>query len=495
MDGLVYRVALALAVHAVGLAVTASATATVPVPDQDPFYAVPANISGLPNGTILASRQVSANFYSLPDLASAWQVKYKTIDVHGNPNAYVATILVPVIPWTGTGPRPLVSYQTAEDGVGSKCSPSYALRAGLPALPANSESETGLMELALLRGFALVVPDYEGPRSEFLGVSGEAHGVLDGIRAALHFNPAGFSSRTPVGLWGYSGGSYASDVAAQAEPAYAPELRIAGVALGGFVADVRATMQAFSGGPLGGALAIGFVGVNRSYPQWNLMQYLNAAGREAVAGAQNDCINDAVARYPLASFQQYEAYPGVLDLPIVNERFRELSPLYLPGTPTAPIYDYHEVLDELAPIGPDRTTMARFCAAGAAVDHVELLTGEHIAGVVTGAPGALDFLAGRFAGQPAVSDCATLRQYASSGPPSPTCASPGAVILEVRGAHIRRLAVIWHGRRIAARRGSNLHTIRLAGLAPGRYVVRLRVYGARHHWTVTRRLAIGCRAS
>jgi hypothetical protein len=417
------RTLVGIAACAIALAGPAAASA-VPLPDQDPFYAVPAHLFKLPNGTILASRQVSVNFYSLPDLATAWQVKYKTVDVHGSPSAYVATILVPAIPWTGPGPRPLVSYQTAEDGVASKCSPSYALRAGLPALPANSESETGLMKLALLRGFALVVPDYEGPRSEFLGVSGEAHGVLDGIRAALRFAPAGFSSRrTPVGLWGYSGGSFASDVAAQYQPTYAPELHFAGIALGGFVADVKATLLAFSGSPLGGAIAIGFVGADRSYPRWNMLQYLNTAGKQAVAEAQGDCINEAVARFPLASIQQYEADPGMLSLPIVNQHFRDLSPLYLSGTPTAPIYDYHELLDEYAPIGPDRATMARFCAAGARVDHVELLSGEHITGVVAGAPGALDWLAGRFAGTPAVDDCATLRQYATTPSPVPACSS------------------------------------------------------------------------
>jgi hypothetical protein len=34
----------------------------------------------------------------------------------------------------------------------SECSPSYALRAGLSAISSNSELETGLIELALLRG-------------------------------------------------------------------------------------------------------------------------------------------------------------------------------------------------------------------------------------------------------------------------------------------------------------------------------------------------------
>jgi hypothetical protein len=90
----------------------AAARADVPVPDQDPFYTVPGNIAGLPNGKLLNSRPISASFYSIPMLASAWQVQYKTLDSHDQPTADVATILVPNTPWTGGGQRPLVSYAT-----------------------------------------------------------------------------------------------------------------------------------------------------------------------------------------------------------------------------------------------------------------------------------------------------------------------------------------------------------------------------------------------
>jgi hypothetical protein len=95
------------------------ARADVPVPDQDPFYAVPAGIAGLPNGRLLNSRPISASLYSIPMLASAWQVKYKTLDNHNQPTADVATILVPNTPWIGGGQRPLVSYATSVTMSGS----------------------------------------------------------------------------------------------------------------------------------------------------------------------------------------------------------------------------------------------------------------------------------------------------------------------------------------------------------------------------------------
>ncbi len=402
------RTVLGLCGAAVVCAASCSAAVAVPLPSADPFYSVPPSISGLANGTILASRSVAVSAYSIPMPVHAWQVKYKTTDNQGDASADVATVMVPDAPWTGSGPRPLVSYQTAEDGISTACAPSYGLRAGVTDDENNSGAETGLMEYALLQGWAVVAPDYEGPDSEFLAPAGEAHGVLDGMRAALGFAPAGLSARTPLAMWGYSGGSLATDLAAQAQPTYASSLHFKGIALGGTVADIQATLDAFSGGPAGGAIVMGFAAVNRDFPSANLLQYFNAAGRKAIAAAQNDCLVQAAAQFPFASLQQYEAYPGVESTPAVVNLLHSISPLGIPGTPTAPIYDYHSAVDELAPIGPDRRLMRRFCAAGVKVDHVETLLGEHVAVALDGAPGAVAYLAARFAGRPAPDDCAAI---------------------------------------------------------------------------------------
>jgi hypothetical protein len=135
------------------------------------------------------------------------------------------------------------------------------------------------------------------------------------------------------------------------------------------------------------------------------MQYLNAAGKAVMASNQFDCIGDAAARYPFLKVSTYAAYPGAIDAPAVTKLLRSISPLWFGDPPTAPIYDYHSVLDELAPIGPDRQLVKRYCAAGVRVEHVESIVGEHIAETATGAPGALAYLAARFAGQPPPDNC------------------------------------------------------------------------------------------
>jgi poly(hydroxyalkanoate) depolymerase family esterase len=335
--------------------------------------------------------------------ANAWQVKYKTLDNQGAPTATVTTVMVPTKAWTGTGPRPLVSYQVAEDGVGGKCSASYALSAGIEPggqESGNAQGETAIMRQALDRGWAVASPDYEGPRSAFIGADIEGRETLDGIRAALRFAPAGLGAGTPVGMWGYSGGSLASALAAQLQPTYAPDLKLSGIALGGLVPDVKATFDAFD--KIGGGAAaglVGIIGLDRAYPSEHLLQYLNAKGRQAVAENQRACLGDTVVRYAGHKASEYATLP-----PSFATFLRSVSPISRPGTPSAPVYDYHGTQDELAPIGPDREQMARYCGDGVAVQHVEL-PGEHFSEVAAGADGAMSFLADRFAGLRAPSTC------------------------------------------------------------------------------------------
>jgi secretory lipase len=335
-------------------------------------------------------------------------VKYRTEDERGAATATVTTVLVPKLAWTGPGPRPLLSYQTAEDGVAGRCAPSYALRSGLLAGFSDSVAETSLIGAAVLHGWAVTVPDYEGPQSEFLVSGVQARGVLDGIRAARAFAPATVSEAAPIGVWGYSGGSLATITAAQLQPTYAPDVHLSAIAVGGLVADIRTSINAFDGSFAGGAVPMGINGFLRHYPELNLLQYLNASGRRKVARTAGDCIVQAAARYPFLKISSIVSAPDALDAPPVVAMLDENSPLFRSGVPQAPIYHYQAVADELAPIGPARALLHQFCAAGVVVQSVEPPGGEHVEETIAGSPGALQFLARRFAGDAPVDTCATI---------------------------------------------------------------------------------------
>lgn len=401
----VLLVSAALAVAA-SVAVPA-AGASDSVAPADPFYSVPADISAYRDGQVLAARPVSARAFDLPLPARAWQLQYRTEDFRGRPSATVTTLIVPDLPWTGPGPRPLLLYQTAEDGVDGHCAPSHALVDGSRSGFTGSYSETGMVGLALLQGWAVSVPDYEGPQSTFLIAGTEARGVLDGLRAARSYPPANLAD-APLGVWGYSGGSFASVTAAQLQPRYAPELRLTALALGGLLGNVRATIDAFSGSIAGGAIPMGINGFLRAYPELRLLDYLNASGRAKVATEAHDCLFEAVPRYPFLKVASIEATPHALDATPVAAMLAANSPLHFAGVPQVPTYWYHARADEFAPFSAALATIKRFCAGGTVVQAAVKPLGEHLTEIALGAGGAISFLRARFAGRAPANTCPTV---------------------------------------------------------------------------------------
>jgi Secretory lipase len=378
------------------LAPTAANAAPGPVPpDADAFYAAPANLAGLANGAVIRSRQVSVTGLGIPLPVRAWQLLYRSSDAHGQPVADATTLLVPAVPFIGNGPRPLLAYQTAEDSLGTICAPSFTLRAGV-------EKELTLMAPALLQGWAVAVSDYEGPQSQY-GVGAQAgHAVLDGIRAVRSF-PGGGVSGSPVGLLGYSGGALATGWAAEQQPAYAPELSLVGAAEGGTPADLDAAFGAIDGSAFAGIGFGAIVGISRGYPEVDLASVLNAAGQQLVGDIAHACVAELAARYPFRHLDEFTTVPDAVHLP----RFAPVLAATRLGqaTPATPIFNYHATHDELVPVASVDSLVATYCAAGVRVQTYRDQLGEHNSLAVSGAPLALSWLADRFAGKAAPSNC------------------------------------------------------------------------------------------
>lgn len=375
----------------------------VPAPTDDPFYRVTERVRGIPNGRVLDSRRIVARTSGLIVRARAWQVKYKTTDANGRPTATIATVLVPNAPWEGPGRRPLVSYQVAEDGVGLRCAPSYALRGGLAAgvTPASVDLSFGIPQM-IRRGWAVVVADWEGPRSLFAVSAMAGHAVLDGIRAARRFRPAGLGGRRPIAMWGYSGGGFATTAAAQMQSRYAPGLRLRAVAVGGVPGDTREVFDLASGSLLGGASLLIFIGIDRAFPGARLSDYADAALRRDMWASREDCLQDAALRHPLLDVIRHLAPRG-------ERRFDRLmlanSPLAVRGAPTVPTFMYHARTDEVVPFATAQELAQRFCRAGVRLQfRVEPLA-DHFAEAVLGGLRALAYLGNRFAGRRAPTTC------------------------------------------------------------------------------------------
>jgi hypothetical protein len=387
------------------LAAPVARAGSVPVPSADPFYAAPASLATDAPGTVLRSRAVT--IVGLTQLASrtAYQLLYRTTDASGRPTATVTTLLLPSHP--ASGPRRLLSYQTAEDSLTTNCAPSYTLRT---ASGTTQTAESGEMALGLLKGWDVSVPDYQGPQSEWAVGPLAGRATLDGVRAVESFAAAGLDgSHTEVATIGYSGGSIPTIWASALAPRYAPELKIVGDAAGGVVPDPIENLTAVNGTVFAGAIIGVSVAVNRAYPSLGLDSLLNARGKALAVqdGADAAGCAGAVTNAPfgtVAAFTNY-ATPAALEaLPQVTQAFGRLDLIRGPA-PRAPSYWYNEIDDELAIIKPVDELFAADCAQGAVIDYHRDPIGEHLTGAVTYVVPALAYLADRFAGKPAPNSC------------------------------------------------------------------------------------------
>ena len=246
-----------------------------------------------------------------------------------------------------------------------------------------------------MQGFALSVPDYEGPGGDFGAARQPGYAVLDGIRSAEQFSPLGLPGEsTPVGIWGYSGGSLASGWAAQVQPSYAPELNLRGVAVGGFVTNIVQALNQINGGEASGLIVAVLDGVARTVPALAtaLDTYLTPAGSGALANGASQCAAADVAEYPFVNVSNLLTIPPAQFLAIPSVQ-AALDRLNLGGSvPAAPMFVYHAVNDELIPITGTDATVAPYCAKGDSVTYTRDELSEHLSLAVIGAPAALSWL-------------------------------------------------------------------------------------------------------
>ena len=363
-------------------------------PKDDPFYRPPAGFESSAPGTVLATRPVTVKGLGLPVPADARQFLVRSSDAKDAATTVVGTLMVPKAPYP-FGDRPLVSYQPATDSLGDQCNPSYKLRAG-------TEYELPLMMQALQNGWAVVVTDYQGPQMAFTAGRMAGHAVLDGIRGALALPDTSLNGvKTPVGMWGYSGGGLATSWAAQLQAAYASELNIVGVASGGTPGDFEAAARQIDGGIASGLVMLASTGLTRAYPE--MLSLLNDAGRQMIERIGDMCIGEAVSAFPFRHLNEFTISPDPLSEPVARTVL-ELNHLGR-QTPKAPVFLYHSVFDELIPFQSAQALQRDWCTGGGHVTLYADALSEHSSLAVSGSPLAVNYLGSRFAGFDVPSTC------------------------------------------------------------------------------------------
>jgi acetyl esterase/lipase len=157
-----------------------------------------------------------------PGGGDAFRILYRSTGLNGEPISVSAAIFIP----PGAPPaggRNVIAYAHPTSGVVEKCAPSL--------MPDTAGMIWGLPSM-LTKGYIVVATDYPGLGAPgihpyLIGLS-EGRAVLDSVRAARALPRSGASDRFVV--WGHSQGGHAALYTGELAKAYAPELKLLGVA-------------------------------------------------------------------------------------------------------------------------------------------------------------------------------------------------------------------------------------------------------------------------
>ena len=217
---------------ALTLQAAAPSQAAIPLPHDDPFYTYsgPTPLKAVARGTVLKTRSVSVGVpgtgmgvlpgdaAALPDPGRAGSADGDRDD-GGQPDRAAQP---------RTGRLPQLLRRPRRQVLAELHAAGRRPRGGELGL---ANSEAALVLALAAQGYAVTVPDFEGPDLHWVAGHESGWNTLDGIRATESY--LGMPSTQKVGLFGYSGGSIGGEWASELAPSYAPELNIVGTAIGG----------------------------------------------------------------------------------------------------------------------------------------------------------------------------------------------------------------------------------------------------------------------
>lgn len=395
-------------------AVNVAPAPALPLPQElDPgFYEPPKQaLAETEPGEIIAARRINAATLGVVPLnVDAWQLSYRSTNSRGEAIGAVTTLLKPR--GKSSGVRKVVSMQLAEDSTAGHCAPSYAVQqwsaaaaVGQVVIPAEMLIAQGM----LAQGWAVALPDHQGPDHAYAAGPLGARITLDGLRAVKSFTPAGLDDRSPMGMYGYSGGAIVTGHAAELKKSYAPELNIVGAAEGGVPADLKALLNAAQNAPTSGLILGAVFGLGREYPYFQrfLERRLNAEGKALMAVKGPLCVGHQAAVLPFLNNKGFIQWPGdPVKAPPVK---RVLDETRMGKTvPDMPMYIWNSQLDEIVPVAQVDRLVRTYCRdPKASVTYTRDHLSEHLIAEISGAPLAVLWLKDRLEGKPAEQKCTT----------------------------------------------------------------------------------------
>lgn len=379
--------------------------AVMPTPTGDPIFdAWPADLGRFANGQLIETRDVTATagVFMLIPVRQVTLLKFRTTDSAGVPSYATATLVIPAAPWQGAGSRPVVVNNLPIDALGRACTPSYTMAHGYHTQTSLTDFIPPTTQLAASRGYAVLIPDHEGPRMAYAEPYVAGHAVLDAIRATRGFLPEFGASR--FGMTGYSGGAIATNGAVRLLDSYAPELSgaVVGAALGGVPADFSMLARSMNGNLASGVFAGAVFGIGRERPEI-LAQMNHLSAWVAMSPMKDQCVS--VFALPGVTMLPLDVGANIdrpLESAVAKDIFRITKMAGMKSG--APLYVYNGAQEFWIPAEGARNLYAEQCGLGVSAVYRNVL-GEHVIAAALGYPEAMSWLDQRLQGVPAPNEC------------------------------------------------------------------------------------------
>jgi pimeloyl-ACP methyl ester carboxylesterase len=373
------------------------------VPNGDAFYVPPKPMAKAKPGTIIRSIPIG----DTPVGARAWKILYHSRAIDDRDIAVSGVVIAP----TGRAPhggRIVVTWAHGFSGLADLCAPSkqpdIASGAASTSSPAGFGTVMPYVRTFLDAGYVVAATDYEGLGTPglhpFLVGESEGRSVLDAARAARGLKAAAATSKVLV--LGHSQGGHAALFAGELAAAYAPELRVLGVAAEAPGVSAEQTLPFVKGASFGnGFVVMATESFHAAYPQFDPAAVLTPDALAQAAVVDEKCADDvsktlstlpepALAHDPL----QIPALASILHANTAGNRPTAAPLLIVQGTADQFVPPF--VTDGLVNIA---------CATGDTVDYRKYAGADHGGVLSAAADDVVAWFADRVAGTAPTSTC------------------------------------------------------------------------------------------
>lgn len=316
------------------------------------------------------------------------------------------------------GGRPVVAWSHGTLGMGPACAPS---RSSTPT----GDIDTWL-PLMMKLGWVVVATDYVGIGTPgpnlYLDADSEVRDIVNSVRAARNIPQAQAGNRYVT--FGHSQGGHASIWAGSLAPAYAPELRLLGVAAAAPALELKAITNAQWNTLVGWVIGPAAVeSWSHAYPARDFTSVLTDTGRSTWPTIAYQCVKDSALT---SALRQTIGERFFASNPADNAAWSSVADQQTPAPLPAsmPAFIIQGMTDEVVLPWPQAIVQETWCAAGSALTMDWLGEVGHIKASLVGGPNAVPWIADRFANLPAGRTCNVPPAVPPVNPASAASASP-----------------------------------------------------------------------